>query len=217
MQLRAAIFDFDGTIADTFEEVVRLLNQLSTEFGYRAAAPDEIELLRRMTPGEVATRLGVAWHKIPSIVTRARKELAHSMPRVQPFDGIPTALAQLREQGVRVGLLTSNNRRNVDLFLRGHPITFDFVSTGSGLWGKHRRLAKLMRQYKLTREHTAYVGDEIRDLEAARTLGVRAVAVEWGYTSRELLAAHAPDQLVPQVSALAPTLLRILGEGGVVS
>lgn len=210
MSLRAAIFDFDGTIADTFEEVLRVLNSLATEFGYRPAAPDEVELLRRLPPADVAKRLGVAWHKIPLIVARARKELGHSMPRVRPFEGIPTALAELRARGVEVGLLTSNNRRNVELFLQHHPIAFDFVSTGSGLWSKHRRLAKLMKQRGLTAPRTAYVGDEIRDIEAARTLGVHPIAVAWGYTNPELLAKQSPERLVPNVAALSAHILDVL-------
>ena len=206
MQLRAAIFDFDGTLADTFVEVVSILNELSSEFGYRAAAPHEIEELRGVSPREVAKRLGVSWHKLPAIVTRARAELAKHMTQIRPFDGIPAALAELRARGVLVGLLTSNNRRNVDLFVSEHPIAFDFVSTGSGLWSKHRRLARLLRQHDVAPEAAAYVGDEVRDIEAARALGARAVAVCWGYTNPELLAAQHPDVLVRQVADLVAAL-----------
>jgi phosphoglycolate phosphatase-like HAD superfamily hydrolase len=209
MQLRAAIFDFDGTIADTFEEVVAILNKLSAEFGYRAAASAEVDELRGMSARDVARRLGVRWHKLPAIVTRARGELSHRMANIQPFEGIAAAIAELRAQGLLVGLLTSNNRRNVDLFLAEHPIAFDFVSTGSGLWSKHRRLAKIMRQHRLSRDQTAYVGDEVRDIEAARALGMRAVAVAWGYTKADLLSAQNPDVVVPSVAELVGALDRL--------
>ncbi|HKP60317.1 MAG TPA: HAD-IA family hydrolase [Polyangiales bacterium] len=206
MPIRAAIFDFDGTVADTFEEMLRVLNGLSGEFGYRPAGPDEIELLRGQSPLEVAKRLGVSWAKIPLIVTRARQELAHAMPRVQPFAGVAEALAELRQRGLAVGLLTSNNRVNVQLFLDRHPITFDFISTGSGLWTKHRRLARLLRREGLSPAQAAYVGDEVRDIEAGRKLGMRSVAVAWGYTTAQMLAAHAPDQLVQSPAELVPAL-----------
>jgi phosphoglycolate phosphatase len=206
MQLRAAIFDFDGTLADTFDQVVAILNQLSGEFGYRAARRDEIEELRGMSPRDVAKRLGVRWHQIPAIVTRARSELSHGMANIRPFEGIPAALEMLRASGLLVGLLTSNNRRNVDLFLEHHPLALDFVSTGSGLWSKHRRLAKLLRQHRLAREEAAYIGDEVRDIEAAKSLGMRAIAVAWGYSKPELLAAQEPDALVTSVADLIATL-----------
>jgi phosphoglycolate phosphatase len=207
MQLRAAIFDFDGTVADTFEEMFRVLNGLSGEFGYRPAAPDETELLRGLGPVEVAKRLGVKWHQLPLIVTRARQELAHAMPRVQPFAGIAEALAELRRRGLAVGLLTSNNRVNVQLFLDRHPIEFDFISTGSGLWTKHRRLARLLKREGLSRDQAAYIGDEVRDIEAGRKLGMRSVAVAWGYTTAQLLAAQAPDRLVHSPAELVDALV----------
>lgn len=206
MQLRAAIFDFDGTIADTFDRVVTILNGMSGEFGYRAAAPHEVDELRGMPPRDVAKHLGVRWHMLPAIVTRARNELTRGMANIQPFEGIPAVLAELRSRGVLVGMLTSNNRKNVELFLAQHPLEFDFVSTGSGLWSKHRRLAKLLKQHNLARDQTAYIGDEVRDIEAARALGIRAVAVGWGYTKPELLATQKPDALVRDVPDLVETL-----------
>jgi phosphoglycolate phosphatase-like HAD superfamily hydrolase len=206
MPVQTAIFDFDGTIADTFAAVVRALNSLADEFGYRVAQPAEIEQLRALPPREVAARLGVAWHKIPMIVTRARKELVRSMPTIMPFDGIVEALETLRSGGMSIGLLTSNSRENVDLFLARHPIAFDFISTGSGLFSKHRRLAAVLRRRKLSNVETAYVGDEIRDIEAGRALGMRVVAVGWGYTAPQLLCAQEPDYVVNEPAELVRVL-----------
>jgi phosphoglycolate phosphatase len=206
MPVKTAIFDFDGTIADTFAAVVRALNTLADEFGYRVAQPAEFEQLRALPPREVAARLGVAWHKIPFIVTRARKELVRSMPTIAPFDGVIDALETLRSGGMSIGLLTSNSRENVDLFLAGNPIAFDFISAGSGLFSKHRRLAAVLRRRKLSSAETAYVGDEIRDIEAGRALGMRVVSVGWGYTATPLLSAQEPDYMVSEPAELVRVL-----------
>jgi phosphoglycolate phosphatase len=205
--LRTAIFDFDGTIADTFDAVVAVLNALAGEFGYRQADPDEVQQLRGLAPLDVAQRLGVAWPKLPKIVAQVRKGMVRSMPQVQPCPGVPEALRSLSARGISIGLLTSNSRENVDLFLGRHPLRFDFISTGSGLWSKHRRLSALLRRRGLVAGETAYVGDEIRDIEAGRKLGMRVVAVGWGYTAPQLLLDHKPDELVMH----ADELLRALG------
>ena len=197
------IFDFDGTIADTFTAVVSTLNALSTEFGYRRAEPEELPALTRMEPRELAQRMGLAWHTLPALVLRVRKEMARNMPNVLPCPGIVPALTALRARGIRVGILTSNNRENVAAFLAQNPaLAFDFVSTGSGLFSKQKRLARLLRKHGLALAETCYVGDETRDIEAAQALGMRMVSVAWGFSAPELLAAKQPDHLLTHPSEL---------------
>lgn len=197
------IFDFDGTIADTFHAVIDVLNQLADEFGYRRASPDELATFTSLGLRELADRVGLAWHRLPALAVRVRKEMARNMTRIAPFPGVPPVLRSLRERGVRVGILTSNNRANVDSFLGHHPeLVFDFINAGSGLFGKHTRLKRLLAAQRLALADTCYVGDEVRDIEAARALGMRAVAVTWGFSSSQLLAASQPDHLITDPSEL---------------
>jgi phosphoglycolate phosphatase len=197
------IFDFDGTIADTFHAVIATLNQLADEFGYRKAAPDELAILTSLGLRELADRVGLAWHRLPALAVRVRQEMARNMPSISPCEGVPSALRELRARGVRTGILTSNKRDNVDSFLAHHPeLVFDFVNAGSGLFSKERRLRRLLAAQRLTLAQTCYVGDEVRDVEAARGLGMRAVAVTWGFSSPELLAASQPDHLIASPAEL---------------
>ena len=203
MAVRTMIFDFDGTIADTFHAVVHVLEQLSDEFGYRRASPDEMATLTSLGLRDLADRVGLSWHRLPALAVRVRKEMAKQMPSIKPCLGMPSALAALRERGIRTGVLTSNKRENVDSFLAHNPdLVFDFISAGSGLFGKHTRLKRLLATQRLALAETCYVGDEVRDIEAARALGMQAVAVCWGFSSPQLLAASQPDHLFAEPSEL---------------
>jgi len=197
------IFDFDGTIADTFHSAVAVLNQLADEFGYRAAGPEEIAELTSLGLRELIDRVGLSWHRVPALAVRVRQEMSRKMHLIAPCPGVVDALTALRARGVRVGILTSNNRDNVDKFLGTQPeLRFDFISAGSGLFSKERRLKRLLATQRLAREETCYVGDEVRDIEAARAVGMRAVAVTWGFSSAQLLAASSPDHLIADPSEL---------------
>jgi phosphoglycolate phosphatase len=199
----AMIFDFDGTIANTFDAIIEVLNSLSAEFGYRTAQPEEIAELTALGPRELAQRVGLPWHKLPFLATRVRKEMLGRMSEIQPYEGIPTVLQGLRERGAVVGMLTSNKRENVDAFLAHHPsLSFDFISAGSGLFSKDQRLRRLARTRGYALCDVSYVGDEVRDIEAARRLGVRMIAVGWGFSAPKLLAAHSPDHLIMTPSEL---------------
>ena len=191
------IFDFDGTIADTFAPVISILNALSSEFGYRQAEPGELQSLTQLEPRELAQRMGLAWHRLPLLAIRVRKEMTRNMPHVRPCRGIVPALAALRERGIGVGILTSNNRENVAAFLaHNSELAFDFISTGSGLFSKQKRLQRVLQKRGLALADTCYVGDETRDIEAAQALGMRMIAVGWGFSSPQLLSAKRPDHLI---------------------
>jgi HAD superfamily hydrolase (TIGR01549 family) len=197
MTLRTLIFDFDGTLANSFDETLRVANELAPEFGYRPAEPHEIEGLRGASYRSIAAQLGIAWHKIPLIATRVRKEVASKVSDMATFDGLPQVLLELRRRGLQLGVLTSNDVRNVERFFAARGLTcFDFITTSSSLWGKERRLKALLRSRRLGAHEVAYVGDEVRDIEATKPLGVRMIAVSWGYTSKAFLAQHSPDFIV---------------------
>jgi phosphoglycolate phosphatase-like HAD superfamily hydrolase len=197
MDVKAVIFDFDGTIANSFAATLRIANALAPTFGYRPAAPEEVEVLRGWSYKKVASELGVPWHKIPLIAARIRKELSENVAQLETFEGLPSVLTELRERGFGLGILTSNSKANVERFLAAHGLKqFQFVSTSANVWGKRRRLEALLRSHQLSAGEVAYVGDEVRDIEATKPLAIRMVAVGWGYAARETLAAHGPDHLI---------------------
>jgi phosphoglycolate phosphatase len=203
MPIRTMIFDFDGTIADTYETVIGVLIELADEFGYRRAPREELPELGGLRPRDLAERIGLPWHKMPLLVVRVRKEMASRMGSVQPCRGVPEARAQLRARGTKLGMLTSNNRANVDAFFARNPsLPLDFISAGSGLFSKHTRLRRLLAKHRLALAETCYVGDEVRDIEAARELGMRMVAVGWGFSSPQLLAAESPEHLLSDPAEL---------------
>jgi phosphoglycolate phosphatase len=104
---------------------------------------------------------------------------------------------------LQLGILTSNDRANVERFLAARDLQhFDFISTSASVWGKARRLTSLLRSRGLGVDEVAYVGDEVRDIEATKPLGIRIIAVAWDYTASSLLTAHEPDYLAAAPSEL---------------
>ena len=117
--------------------------------------------------------------------------------RVDPISGIPETLATLHGRGERLAILTSNSEANVEAFLTRHNLPyFEFVSCSSKLFGKGREIRRILRKEKLTPGEILYIGDETRDIEAAKETGLRMAAVTWGYNSEEALQALNPHHLV---------------------
>ncbi|MDX2100769.1 MAG: HAD-IA family hydrolase [Leptolyngbyaceae cyanobacterium bins.59] len=198
------VFDFDGTIADTLDAVVHIANHLADEFGYQPVGAEEVKRLRHMSSREVIQQSKIPFIKIPFLVRKVRTELKAQIPTLKPVSGMPETLKQLKQQGNRMGIITSNSEENVIAFLKSNEMkdAIDFVYSGVSLFGKGRLIRRFLKESNLPAESVLYVGDETRDIEAAKRAGTRAVAVTWGFNSREVLTSHRPDFLVDRPEEL---------------
>ena len=191
------IFDFDGTIADTFHYLIEIANRLSPEFGFRKIETHEIAKLKDKSVQETIRYLGIPLLKVPMIVAKAKMELHKEITHVKPAEGLKDILQQFKRIGFKMGILTSNSLKNVTGFLKNNELElFDFIHTTPKIWSKNRSLKTLMDENQLSCSQTIYIGDETRDIIAAGKAGIRSVAVTWGYNSHKALSAHHPDHLI---------------------
>lgn len=194
---KTLIFDFDGTICDSLGPSLEIINQFSDQFGYRKVSAEEIPSLREKPHGEIFRIIGLSWVKLPKVIQKVRSELFKTAHTLTPILGIPEALFALKERGYRIGILTSNSEENVQRFIESNDLNvFEFVYSGTSFLGKAKVLKKLMKKHKVLPAHVAYVGDEVRDIEAARAVGIKIISVGWGFSSRSLLQNALPDLIL---------------------
>lgn len=197
------IFDFDGTIADTFHTIVNISNLLADEFHFNKLTHEKAQIMKDNTLKETIRQLNVPLLKIPLIVARAKDELLKEIKNIKPVDGLTDILQNLSQLGIRMGILTSNSSQNVNEFLKQQDLNlFVFVATSSKIWSKNLNLRKIIESHGFDMADVIYVGDEARDIDAAKQLGIKVAAVTWGYNSAKTLAAHKPDYLLNQPSDL---------------
>ncbi|MCL1474733.1 HAD-IA family hydrolase [Argonema antarcticum] len=198
MTVKVIIFDFDGTVADTFDAIVNITNRLAPEFGYKQASPEDILRFRNLTSREIIKQSGVSIVKLPFIMKRLKFELNNQIHVLRPIPGIKEALLELNKKSNKLGIITSNDKTNVINFLRNNdlPEIFDFIYSGTTLFGKSKVIDKFLKQNQLKKEEIIYVGDETRDIEAAKRSQIKAIAVTWGFNAKEVLAAQKPDFLI---------------------
>lgn len=194
------IFDFDGTIADTLDTLVAISNRLAPDFGIAPVTAAELKQLREVSAEQLVRQSGVPFLTLLRLLRRVRRDLQREIPTLHLIPGMAETLSLLAARGHRLGIVTSNSEDNVKLFLSIHGLqeTFQFVHTGASLFGKSRVLRRVLRQHNLPTPEAIYVGDETRDVDASRKIGLRVVAVTWGFNSRHALSRHQPDFLVDQ-------------------
>lgn len=204
MTAKVVMFDFDGTIADTYNAIANITNQLSSEFGYKALSQEELLLLKNLSSREVVKISEISIFKIPFLVRRVRTELSKEIADLSPIENIIPVLFELKNREYTLGIITSNARENVKIFLRKNQLDglFRYIHSSTSIFGKHRVINQTIKNNRLKKDNVLYVGDETRDIRSARRSNIGVAAVSWGFNSAKILKEHNPNYLVNQPSEL---------------
>lgn len=185
---KCIIFDFDGTLADTFYKAIEIINRDPEKYGIDNINPIEVTQLKDFSLKYIIREFNISLVKIPVFRRMITDSLEEEIKQVTPFEGIMEVLNKLKDKSMLLGIITSNKFSSVKTFLEHHKIkVFDFVISEKSLFGKDKVIKKVLKEQNLDPDTTYYVGDEVRDVEAAKKAGVSSVAVTWGYNSEKLL------------------------------
>ncbi len=204
MAIKAVLFDFDGTIADTHDAFFGIVNRLADEFGYPQVDQEELARLKKLSSAEIIKYSRVSPFKIPFILKRLKKELGKEITDLKPYLDMQEVLFLLKNKGYVLGIVTSNLGDNVHIFLRNNGLDhiFDFVQAGTTLFGKNRMINKVLKEHNFKADEVIYVGDETRDISAAKKSKLTMISVAWGFSSPAILQEYKPDFLIHQPKEL---------------
>lgn len=204
MALKVLIFDFDGTIADSRITLVKIANELAEEFGYDPVTESDIVRLSNLSSKDVIVQSPIPAYKIPFLLRRVKRQLNEHIAYLKPFEGMEEALSNLKNKGCYLGIITSNLGANVSLFLRKNNLDnyFDFVYSANTLFGKNKVINKAINKHHLLKDEVVYIGDETRDIEAAKKSNIKVAAVTWGFNSATVLKEYNPDFILDKPQEL---------------
>jgi phosphoglycolate phosphatase len=195
MRYRLAIFDFDGTLADSFPFFIRVFNQLAQQHGFKAIDPDSAPSFRSYNPRQMMNHVGLPSWKLPLVAKNFIALMRENVAAIRPFEGVNDVLSHLVHGGVALAVVSSNSYDNVSTVLG--PENTRLVShfeCGMSIFGKSTRIEKTLNRAATLGHEAIYIGDQITDLEASRKVGVAFGAVSWGYGTIESLREHSPEE-----------------------
>jgi phosphoglycolate phosphatase len=196
VRYKLAIFDFDGTLANSLPWFFSAVNRMAQKHGFKRITEDEVDTLRGYNARQILEHLGVPAWKLPRIGIDMRRLMAEDIRQIHPFDGIGAMLQGLSNRGVALAVVTSNAYDNVRHVLGAeHTALICYYGCGASLFGKRGKLRRVLKQSGFRPGEAIFIGDEIRDIEAARAEGIPFGAVTWGYTHVDGLVAYAPEEV----------------------
>jgi pyrophosphatase PpaX len=201
-EIRAVLYDFDGTLADSTELIMRCYRHtMATHLG--ECPPDEEWLAGFGTPLEtqIARFARDAAEHDAMLATYREHQNEHHDTLLRPFPGAVETVAELKRRGVALAIVTSKHRRATlwGMDICGITELFDVVVTPEDVGNAkphpepvHLALTRL----GVPPVEALFVGDSPHDMVAGREAGTRTAAALWGPFPREALLAERPDFLI---------------------
>lgn len=204
MDYRLVLWDFDGTLADTLRLAVAIYNRIAPR--HKALPMTNPEEMRGFTMPQLMRLHRIRCHRFPALLRDFLAEQSRTMREVRLHPGILETIEALTQAGVRQGIVSSNSEANIRICLEHHRVQdhFEFVVGIRRLFGKKRALKKALKQAGSLPSESLYIGDEVRDIRAARQIRMPVACVTWGVNSPSLLESHSPDHLISEPQQLLP-------------
>lgn len=203
VKYKYVLFDFDGTLADTEEVNFVIYQKLAEKYNLRNITIDELGHIKKMSARELMAYVELKKRYLPFLLKRGKNLLKQDIKNIKPCkkDIFETVL-QLKNMGIQTAIITTNSKANVQMFLNEQNADiFDFIASSS-MFGKESKMRKIIKKERLLLDEVLYVGDEIRDVHAAKNTGIHIASVAWGYNTVESLKKHKPDYIIYEPSEL---------------
>jgi phosphoglycolate phosphatase len=198
MTYRLALFDFDGTLADSFPFFLSVFNTIADRHAFRRIDVERAHELRHLGVRQIMDHVGMPAWKLPLASRTFMAMMQDSAHAISLFDGIADALRHLHDRGVLLTVVSSNAEDNVRAVLG--PELAALVTRfdcGMSVFGKAGRIRAVLKACGVAPRDALYIGDQATDAEAAHKAGVAFGAVHWGYATIDALRAqHCATEFV---------------------
>ena len=216
---KLAIFDLDGTLLNTVEDLGNATNYALTQCGfpthpteayYQMVGRGIYNLFRAAVPSEYsdeATVQRMASYFIPYYD-------AHKCDFTRPYDGIKEMLDTITGKGVRLAVASNKYQDGAEKLVRHFFGEYDFVRIlgqreGQPIKPDPAIVGQILESLpSVAKSEIVYVGDSNVDMQTGRNADVRTIGVTWGFRSRAELAACSPSAIVDTPAELTDEILK---------
>ena len=194
------IFDLDGTLLDTLQDLANSVNYALRQHGMPEHSTDDIRrfvgngvrlLMERAVPDGARNPQFEA-----AFATFRQHYMQHSLDTTRPYDGIPELIHELKNRGCQMAVVSNKmmaaTQELVRHFFPDIPVAIgEHEAAGIRKKPAPDTVFEALRQLAVRQELNAvYVGDSDVDIETARNSGLPCISVLWGFRSRDFLLAH---------------------------
>lgn len=204
MKYNTIVFDMDGTLLNTLEDLTDSVNYALQICGYTERTLDEVRcfvgngvrvLMNQAVPA------GTSEEDIVKCLTIYRKHYSENMQhKTRPYDGINELLKSLKEKGIKLAIVSNKYDSAVKALCKDYFQDYIQIAIGESPEVAKKpapdSVFTALEQLGAVKEEALYVGDSEVDVQTARNAGLKCIGVTWGFRDRKVLAAEGADIII---------------------
>ena len=207
--IKAILFDFDGTLADTAPAIVMTMQQTFKVMGIDVPSDEAIRRTIGLPLEASVKKLGHLNDEDVKTATETYRGLfpTYQVDYIGLFPDMAKTLTELNQSGVRMAICTSRSAASLDSICEHHSIK-DFFETRMTVDDKlpskpaPDMVLALLNKMQLQKEDALVVGDTTFDIEMGNRAGCKTVAVTWGNHSRQQLTEAQPTFIIDSIEQI---------------
>jgi len=207
---KVILFNFNGTITNTKFLAIDMYNEIAEKQEYKKISEEDVSYLSALSIRNRCKVLNLPLYKMPLVGIAIKRRSQQYIPNLKPVSGMKETLGLLKQEGYNIGFTTSNNQHVINEFLIHNSIDiFDYHHFSFSPFSKSKDISSFLKKYDVKKEDVVYVGDELRDIKAAKKNGLFSIAVSWGFDSLELLNTGHADKVITHPKEIVDILSRL--------
>jgi len=211
------IFDLDGTLIDSSEDIAWAANMALADLGHGKIASEKVKegigwgvksLLEKMMPGEGAERIEYARIKFLEYYW------GHSVVNTYLYPGVKETIEYFNQKNTKMAVVTNKPFKFSEKILKDFGLLsfFRIILGGDSVANRKPHpepVEKAIASFGVTRERSVIVGDSPVDCEAGKRAGIATIGVEYGFRSRKELEEAGCDVIIKEITELKKILTKV--------
>jgi len=207
MSKQVAVFDFDGTLADSAPIIREIYEKLAIKNRWKPIDDRTYKNLRKGTLSDARKWANIRWWQIPGVMRAGQSLFRLEANRVKLFPHMKAMIKELQDNHVPIYVLSRNSTSVIESVMDRHKVRGVVILSRASIFGKQRALKKIVSTENVSPRVVWMIGDEVRDIRSAHKAGVRSIAVSWGLQDVSILKEYRPDIIANSTHDIVKTIL----------
>jgi phosphoglycolate phosphatase len=196
MKYQLVIFDFDGTLADSYPWFLTVFEDLAKRYKLPHLEETDLDKLRALDIRQILKEYHIPFWKMLVIGNHLKKLMGSQIEKISLVNGMQSVIETLGEQDIKLAVVTSNAEKNVRRVLGSQNMAYiDYIESSVPMYGKKEKFKKILKKTGIPASQALSIGDEVRDLKSSHAAKIAFGAVTWGYTDLSILQVHSPEEV----------------------